>query len=74
MERFFEDMFKEEEYVIAIYGDIEPLIMTDETEKKFKSATHCNICSGKFSDCLIKVRDHSHIGVTGDRYSDKYSN
>lgn len=74
VERFFGDMFKEEEYVNGIYGDIEPLIMTDETEKKFKSATHCNICSGKFSDGLIKVRDHSHIGVTGDRYSDNYSN
>jgi len=48
--------------------------MTKETESKFKNATHCYICNRMFPTNLIKVRDHSHIGVTGDQHSPTYSN
>ena len=74
VERFFDDLFKEEENIKDILGDPEPLIMTDKTEKQFKTATHCYICNRMFTDKLIKVRDHSHVGVTGDKNAPSYSN
>lgn len=74
VEHFFESMFKEEEYIQSIYGDIEPLIMTDETENLFKKAANCYMCNRMFTDNFIKVRDHSHIGVSGDKNSTNYSN
>jgi len=68
-EHFFQNMFREEEYIQSIYEEIEPL-----TENQFRNATHCYICNRVFTAKLIKVRDHSHIGVSGDRNSPNYSN
>lgn len=73
-EHFFDDMFKEEEYIKNILNDAEPLIMTEETEAQFRRTTHCYICNRMCNDKLIKVRDHSHIGVTGNNQSPHYSN
>jgi hypothetical protein len=73
-EHFFDDMFNEEEYIKNILNDAEHLIMTEETEAQFRRTTHCYICNRMFNDKLIKVRDHSHIGVTGDSQSPHYSN
>jgi len=74
VEHFFEDMFKEEEYIQNSYADVEPLIMIEETERQFQKTTHCYICNRMFTDKLIKVRDHSHIGVTGNTQCSNYSN
>ena len=38
-----------------------PLKMTKEDEKKFKKADECHICSKKYTDKDIRVRDHCHI-------------
>lgn len=74
VEHFFESIFKEEEYIREILNDPEPLIMTADSERQFKNATHCHVCDKMFSASDIKVRDHSHIGITGDKQSSSYSN
>ncbi|CAC5395725.1 unnamed protein product [Mytilus coruscus] len=56
-------MFQEEDYIGNILADAEPLIMSTNTEKKFKDATNCYVCGTMFSKTSGKVRDHSHIGV-----------
>lgn len=66
VKHFFEDMLKEEEYINEKFSKIEPLIMNNETEKAFKNATNCYVCNRFFTDKLIKVRDHDHLGVNGD--------
>lgn len=71
---FFENIFAEEEYITHILDEPEPLIMNSETEKQFKNATNCYVCNRLFSDNLLKVRDHDHLGVNGDSESDTYSN
>ena len=71
---FFENMCKEEEYIGEKLTQIEPLIMNVDTEKQFQNATHCYTCKRLFTDKLIKVRDHDHLGVTGDVESPNYSN
>ena len=38
-----------------------PLRMTKEDEEKFQKSDECHICSKKFTDEDIKVRDHGHI-------------
>ena len=38
-----------------------PLRMTKEDEEKFQKSDECHICSKKFTDEDIKVRDHCHI-------------
>ena len=48
--------------------------MTEKTEAQFRRTTHCYICNRMFNDKLIKVRDYSHIGVTGHSQSPHYSN
>ncbi|CAC5378381.1 unnamed protein product [Mytilus coruscus] len=63
VEHFFESMFQEEDYIGNILADAEPLIMSTNTEKKFKDATNCYVCGTMFSKTSGKVRDHSHIGV-----------
>ena len=39
----------------------EPLKMTSENISDFQNQTECYLCSLKFSDDVIKVRDHSHF-------------
>ncbi|XP_071138792.1 uncharacterized protein [Mytilus edulis] len=64
VEQFFESMFQEEDYIGNILADAEPLIMSTNTENKFKNATNCYVCGTLFSKTSGKVRDHSHIGVS----------
>ncbi|CAC5416577.1 unnamed protein product [Mytilus coruscus] len=49
VEHFFESMFQEEDYIGNILADAEPLIMSTNTEKKFKDATNCYVCGTMFS-------------------------
>ena len=35
--------------------------MTSENNSDFQNQTECYLCSLKFSDDVIKVRDHSHF-------------
>lgn len=74
VEHFFESIFTEEEYIAEILRDPEDLIMNEETENQFQSATNCYVCNQLFTDKLIKVRDHDHLGVNGDEESPNYSN
>lgn len=73
-DRFFAAMFNEEEYINSILENHEPLIMTADKEKKFKEATHCYVCGKMFTHNVKKVRDHSHIGLSGNVESSDYSN
>ena len=66
MKHFLENMFKEEEYINEALTQIEPLIMSVDTEKQFQNATHCYMCKRLFTENLIKLRDHDHLGVNGD--------
>ena len=74
VEHFFDSIFAEEEYIDEILRDPEELIMSEETEKEFQSATNCYVCNQPFTQKLIKVRDHGHLGVNGDGDSPNYSN
>ncbi|CAC5409378.1 unnamed protein product [Mytilus coruscus] len=77
VEQFFESMFQEEDYIGNILADDEPLIMSTNTEKKFKDATNCYVCGTMISKTSSKVRDHSHIEVNElgvDMNSPDYSN
>lgn len=67
-------MIKEEEYIQSKLDQIEPLIMSEETEKQFQEATNCYVCNRSFNEKLIKNRDHDHLGVNGDTESPQYSN
>lgn len=73
-DKFLEDLFKEGFYITDILNDIEPLIMSEEAERKFRTAKNCYICNRIFNDKLIKVRDHDHVGVRGDVNSSQYTN
>ena len=61
-------------YVKEKLGEIEPMIMNEATEKQFQNATHCYVCYRQFTENLIKVRDHDHLGMNGDPQSTDYSN
>lgn len=74
VQHFFENMIKEEEYIQSKLDQIEPLIMSEETEKQFQEATNCYVCNRSFNEKLIKNRDHDHLGVNGDTESPQYSN
>ncbi|CAC5357663.1 unnamed protein product [Mytilus coruscus] len=63
VKHFFESMIQEEDNIGNILADAEPLIMSTNTENKFKDATNCYVCGTLFSKTSGKVRDHSHIGV-----------
>lgn len=39
----------------------EKLIWEEEVANKYKSATHCHICSNKFNDENVKIKDHDHF-------------
>jgi hypothetical protein len=69
-----EDLLKEEAQIREILNEIEPLIMSVEAERKFQEATCCYICGRRFLDNLIKVRDHDHIGISGDVNAPNYTN
>ena len=60
---FLEYMLDEVKYCKKIVKQQfnKPLRMTKEDEKKFKKADECHICSKKYTDKDIRVRDHCHI-------------
>ena len=74
VQHFFEDIMREEIYIEEKLKQIEPLIMNDDTERQFQNATNCYVCKRPFSEKLIKVRDHDHLGINGDTESPNYSN
>ena len=74
VQHFFENIFEEEMFIDEILRDPEELIMNEETEKHFQEATNCYVCNQPFSQKVIKVRDHDHLGVNGDPESPAYTN
>ena len=60
---FLEYMLDEVKYCKKIVKQQfnKPLRMIKEDEKKFKKADECHICSKKYTDKDIRVRDHCHI-------------
>lgn len=74
IKHFFEHIFNEKEYIEGILQDYEELKMSEKTEKQFQEATNCYVCNQMFSNKLIKVRDHDHLGVDGNPESSTYSN
>ena len=74
VDRFMEDLLKEEAQIREILNEIEPLIMSVEAERKFQEATCCYICGRRFLNNPIKVRDHDHIGISGDVNAPNYTN
>lgn len=74
VKHFFEDIMEEEEYIKEKLSEVEPMIMNEATEKQFQNAPNCYVCNRQFTENLIKVRDHDHLGVNGDQQSPNYSN
>jgi len=74
IEHFFENMFREEEYIEDILRNPEELVMNAETEKQFQNASNCYVCQKPFINEMTKVRDHDHLGVNTDSESQNYSN
>lgn len=74
VQHFFEDIMDEEEYINKTLGEIEPLIMNEKTEQQFQDATNCYVCKRKFTDKLVKCRDHDHIGINDQVNSSDDSN
>ena len=74
VKHLLENLLDEEEYIKDILADNEPLIMNDESEKEYRQAKECHICHKPFASKTVKVRDHYHIGVTGDINSPNYTN
>ena len=60
---FLEYMLDEVKYCKKIVKQQfnKPLTMTKEDEIEFKKADECHICSKKYTDKDIRVRDHCHI-------------
>ena len=59
--KFMEKML--EEYCKAVIKKRfnEPLIMTEDDEQCFRTTDGCHICSEKYTDKDVRVRDHCHI-------------
>ena len=75
VEHLLENLLGEEEHIKDILTNNEPLMMNDEAEQKFKRSTECHICHKPFDfKKTLKVRDHYHIGVTGDINAPNYTN
>ena len=66
VEHFLNSMMPEFESIKAIMANNEPLRINQETETAFKDATKCRKFLKPFDAQTVKVRDHYHIGVTGD--------
>ena len=61
--KFMEKMLEEVEYCKGIIKKRfnKPLIMTENDELCFKLMDKCHICSKKYTDKDVRVRDHCHI-------------
>ena len=57
--KFMEKMLEEVEYCKAVIK--KPLVMTEVDEQHFKTMDGCHICSEKYTDKDVRVRDHCHI-------------
>ena len=57
-EVFVQEMIKEEKRILDKLHNPLPLVMTEEDEIVFQTATHCHICQQELGS--DRVRDHSH--------------
>ncbi|VDI00401.1 Hypothetical predicted protein [Mytilus galloprovincialis] len=60
-EHFLKSLMREQWYIKDILSHIEPLVMTDEDEDKFQTATHYHICEKPFTSSTIRCKDHNHL-------------
>ena len=61
--KFMENMVEEVEYCKSVVKKSfnEPLVMTENDEIRFKLMNRCHICSERYTDKDVHVRDHCHI-------------
>ena len=61
--KFMEKMLEEVDYCKAVIKKHfnKPLVMTEVNEQNFKTMDGCHICSEKYTDKDVRVRDHCHI-------------
>ena len=61
--KFMEKMLEEVEYCKTVIKKrfSKPLVMTEVDEQHFKTMDGCHICSEKYTDKDVRVRDHCHI-------------
>ena len=61
--KFMEKILEEVEYCKAVVKKHinKPLVMTEDDETHFKLMDKCYICSNKYTDKDLRVRDHGHI-------------
>ena len=61
--KFMEKILEEVEYCKAVVKKHinKPLVMTEDDETRFKLMDKCYICSNKYTDKDVRVRDHCHI-------------
>ena len=61
--KFMEKMLEEVEYCKAVIKKRfnKLLVMTEVDEQNFKTMDGCHICSEKYTDKGVRVRDHCHI-------------
>ena len=60
-EKFIEVILEKEEALMEYVERYVALSMSDEDNKKFESATHCQECDEEFESTLEKCRDHNHF-------------
>ena len=60
--KFMEKMLEEVEYckVVIKKHFNKPLVMTEDDEQHFKTMNGCHICSEKYTDKDVCIRDHCH--------------
>ena len=56
-------MLEEVEYCKAVVKKCfnKPLVMTEDDEQRFRTMDGCHICGEKYTDKVVRVRDHCHI-------------
>ena len=59
-EVFLKELLKEEEKLLCLLQQTEPMKMNKMEEEVFLQSSHCHICK-KVVDVFDKVRDHDHI-------------
>ena len=61
--KFMEKMLEEVEYCKAVVKKHfnKPLVMTEDDERCFRTMDGCHICSEKYTDKDVRVRDHCHV-------------
>ena len=59
-EVFLKELLKEEEKLLCLLQQTEPMKMNKMEEEVFLQSSHCHICK-EVVDVFDKVRDHDHI-------------